>query len=96
MSSAIKTFIKQPLALYVTTTCPFCSNARKLASQHGINASVIELDNESKRKDIVDELVKLTNQKTVPYVFSQGYFIGGFSDLSAKPQSFWEKLKQVS
>lgn len=96
MSSAIKTFIKKPLALYVTTTCPFCISARKLAAQQGINASVVELDNESKRQDIVDELVKLTNQKTVPYVFSQGTFIGGSSDLAAKPQTFWDKLKEAA
>lgn len=90
---SLKAAIQKPLSLFVTTTCPFCVNARKMASSNGVNAHVVELDRVSDGAEIRKDLTELTKQRTVPYVFSKGEFIGGFSDLSQKDASFWDKLK---
>lgn len=90
---SLKAVIQKPLSLFVTTTCPFCVNARKLAANNGVNAQVVELDRVPEGGEIRKDLTELTKQRTVPYVFSKGEFIGGYSDLSQKDSSFWNKLK---
>lgn len=91
--SLIAKIAKQPLSLFVTSTCPFCNGARKLAAEKRVNANVVFLDAEP-QTDLRQKLTELTGQKTVPYVFSHDKFIGGFSELKKQPQEFWDLLSK--
>lgn len=64
--------------LYTWRFCPFCVNARKLLDEKGIEYQEYRIDNdEDKKRDLLEE----TGQDTVPYVFLDGKFIGGYDDL---------------
>lgn len=66
--------------LYTWGHCPYCIRAKNLLNEIGIAFEEINLDG----KD--EELKKLreeTGQRTVPQIFIDGEFIGGFSELSA-------------
>ena len=93
MTVQVKNLIQKPLSLFITTTCPFCINANKLAVRQGVNPEVVRLDETSEGPAIRRELTELTDQRTVPYVFSKGEFIGGFTDLAKKSPEFWNSLK---
>ena len=64
--------------LYVWNTCPFCSSAKRLLDERGIEYDVHNIQNDKEKKN---DLFKQTGQDTVPYVFIDGEFIGGFDDL---------------
>lgn len=64
--------------LYVWNTCPFCISAKRLLDQKGIEYEVHNIQNDKEKKK---ELFEQTGQNTVPYVFIDGEFVGGFDDL---------------
>lgn len=64
--------------LYVWNTCPFCMSAKRLLDQKGIEYEVHNIQNDKEKKK---ELFEQTGQNTVPYVFIDEKFIGGFDDL---------------
>lgn len=66
--------------LYTWKFCPFCINAKELLDEKGIKYEEynIQKDNDKKK-----ELLEKTGQDTVPYVFLDGEFIGGYDDLKA-------------
>lgn len=64
--------------LYTWKLCPYCMNAKKLLDEKGIQYEDYNIDNdEAKRKDLIEK----TGQNTVPYVFLDGKFIGGYDQL---------------
>lgn len=65
--------------LYVWKTCPFCIRAIMLLDEKGIDYQVYDIKNNKGKKK---ELFEKTGQNTVPYVFIDGSFIGGFDDLN--------------
>lgn len=66
--------------LYTWRFCPFCVNAKKLLDEKGITYQEHRIDNdEAKKRDLLEE----TGQDTVPYVFLDGKFIGGYDELVA-------------
>lgn len=64
--------------LYTWSYCPFCQNAKKLLEEKGIDYEEIVLDN---KEEELQELRQQTNQRTVPQIFVNGTFIGGYSEL---------------
>jgi len=72
--------MSKKIEVYTWGYCPFCVRAKNLLAEKGLEFTEINLDG----KD--DELVKLrerTGQRTVPQIFIDDAFIGGFSELSA-------------
>ena len=72
--------MSKKIELYTWGYCPFCIRAKNLLDEKGLPFTEVNLDG----KD--DELVKLrerTGQRTVPQIFIDDEFIGGFSELSA-------------
>lgn len=85
--------IMSKVIIYSKTFCPFCVNAKNLFKSKGVNFE--EIDVEKDPKDYFD-LVEKYNYMTVPMIFINNEFIGGFSDL-AKLESegvLDEKLKK--
>lgn len=72
--------MSKKIEVYTWGYCPFCIRAKNLLKDKGLDYTEVSLDG----KD--DELMALrerTGQRTVPQIFIDDDFIGGFSELSA-------------
>jgi len=72
--------MSKKIEIYTWGYCPYCVRAKNLLTEKGMEFTEVPLDG----KD--DELVKLrerTGQRTVPQIFIDDKFIGGFQELSA-------------
>lgn len=64
--------------LYTWKFCPFCVNAKQLLERKGIEYEEHCIDKDQSKKQ---ELLDKTGQDTVPYIFIDGEFIGGYDQL---------------
>ncbi|WP_428087858.1 glutaredoxin domain-containing protein [Candidatus Thioglobus sp.] len=69
--------------IYCSDTCPFCQRAYQLLEKRGIAFKKHYV----KSANDWDEVMALTGRNTVPQVFVNDVYIGGFDDLSAADQS---------
>ncbi len=68
------------IEIYTWGYCPYCVRAKNLLAEKGLEYTEHALEG----KD--DELMALrerTGQRTVPQIFIDDVFVGGFSELSA-------------
>ena len=68
------------LKIYTWSYCPYCESAKKLLQQKGYEFDEVVLDG---KDDELEELRNKTQQKTVPQIFIEDEFIGGYSELAA-------------
>ncbi len=68
------------VTVYSADWCPYCVRAKRLLENKGITYSEVNVDKEPGKRE---ELVKKTGHKTIPMIFIDDQFIGGFSELSA-------------
>jgi glutaredoxin 3 len=67
--------------MYCTAVCPYCVMAEKLLTKKGVSdIEKIRVDLDPARRD---EMMRITERRTVPQVFIGDRHIGGFDDLSA-------------
>ena len=92
MVAGLEKLIQKPLFMAVRYSCPFCQGALKLADKHGIKPELVDVLADG-GADVKSALEAKTGQKTVPFVFSKGRFIGGYTELKSEPESFWTGLK---
>lgn len=64
--------------VYSKRGCKYCTMAKQLLDRKGISYEVVELTN---NKDLFIKLASQTGQNTVPLIFINDEFIGGYSDL---------------
>ena len=64
--------------LYSKELCIYCIQAKKLLDSMSINYEIVDLTN---NKDLAIKLVEKTGQNTVPFVYVNNKFIGGYTDL---------------
>lgn len=70
--------------IYTKDNCPYCKMAKELLSARHIAFNEIRVDlDESKR----DEMMQLSNRRTVPQIFINDQSIGGYDDLAALAKS---------
>ena len=67
--------------VYSTTFCPYCVRAKSLLERKGVAYTEINLDSEA--PEVKVELMQKTKQRTVPQIFINDQFIGGFDQLYA-------------
>ncbi|MCP5369784.1 MAG: glutaredoxin [Rickettsiaceae bacterium] len=67
-----------PILLYIREGCFYCKLATQLLEEKALHYEIIELSN---NEALYTKLVNSTGQTTVPYIFINGQFIGGYSDL---------------
>jgi len=67
--------------LYTKPTCPFCIRAKELLTERGIEYEDIDVSKDPELRAEVAESVG--GFRTVPMIFLDEKFIGGFSDLQA-------------
>lgn len=67
------------IKMYTTKVCPYCLMAKRLLAQKGVTAiEEIRMDLDVKLRD---EMIQLTNRRTVPQIFIGDVHVGGFDDL---------------
>jgi glutaredoxin 3 len=64
--------------VYTTTSCGYCSAAKRLLETEGIRYEEIDLTEDPARRRAVSEE---TGWRTVPMVFVDGAFVGGYREL---------------
>ncbi|SHE98300.1 glutaredoxin family protein [Alkalibacter saccharofermentans] len=67
--------------IYTWGYCPYCRKALSLLKKKDISFVEIGIDGD---RETFEELSKLTGQRTVPFVFIDDEFIGGYSQLESK------------
>ncbi len=68
------------ILIYSKEGCIYCINAKNLLDKKQIKYKLIELSN---NRDLHLKLASQTGQNTVPYIFINNNFIGGFQKLQA-------------
>lgn len=68
------------IILYTSTICSFCQNAKRLLQEKGFAYKEIDLSQDIKKRE---ELSIKHNWRTVPMIFIDNNFIGGFQELVA-------------
>lgn len=67
--------------IYGADKCPFCNKAKDLLDNN--NKQYVYYDITDKKTKIMNELAdKTNNQRTVPIIFDNQKFIGGYTELS--------------
>lgn len=69
-----------PVVVYSKSWCPFCMQVKGLFEKLGVQAEVVEMDGLTEEVELMDALVELTGQRTVPNVFIGGQHVGGCDD----------------
>ena len=65
--------------IYSKAGCLYCTSAKELLSSENINYIDIDI---SDNNELRQKLIKDTKQLTVPYIFINGKFIGGYQQLA--------------
>lgn len=70
----------KPVLIYTTSVCAYCDAAKKLLRSLNVEYEETKLDG----KDALRQKLSQENNgwRTVPMIFIQGKFIGGFDDLN--------------
>ena len=67
--------------MYTTAVCPYCVRAKQLLKARGVDAiEEIRIDTDPIRRD---EMMALTQRRTVPQIFIGDTHVGGCDDLVA-------------
>ncbi|MDC9714782.1 MAG: glutaredoxin domain-containing protein [Gammaproteobacteria bacterium] len=69
--------------IYCSDSCPFCQRAYQLLESKGIPFKKHYVKNQNDWDEVMDK----TGRNTVPQIFINGIYVGGFDDLSAANQS---------
>jgi glutaredoxin 3 len=72
------------VVVYSKETCPYCDLAKELLSARQIPYEEIRIDLDDNKRD---EMIRLSNKRTVPQIFINDQPIGGYDDLAALAKS---------
>ena len=72
------------IVIYTKENCPFCRLAKELLSNRHLSFEEVRIDLDEKKRD---EMIQLSNQRTVPQIFINDQPIGGYDDLAALSRS---------
>jgi glutaredoxin 3 len=70
--------------MYTKEPCPYCRLAKELLKSKQVAFTEIRLDQET---DKLEEMMRLSNRRTVPQIFINDESIGGYDDLAALAKS---------
>jgi glutaredoxin 3 len=72
------------LIIYTSENCPYCRLAKELLLAHCASFEEIRIDLDEKKRE---EMVRLSNRRTVPQIFINDQPIGGYNDLAVLAKS---------
>lgn len=73
-----------PVTIYTSLYCTYCRRAKRLLERKQVDYEEIRLDEDTEKRE---ELVESLNWRTVPMIFVNGQFIGGYDQLAALERS---------
>ena len=75
-----KGVVMQKVVMYSKVGCPYCTMAKNLLNQKGVNDIIeIKIDEFPEKRA---EMINKTGRETVPQIFIGKTHVGGFDDLS--------------
>lgn len=77
------------ILIYTTEYCPYCVRAKSYFKQNNLAFEEVDLTNKPKE---IEEIKTKTGHRTVPLIFVNDAFIGGYTDLMAKIEAGELKL----
>jgi glutaredoxin 3 len=66
--------------MYSTGTCPYCVQAESLLKRKGLTVNKIRIDQNASE---FDNMIAKTGKRTVPQIFIDDQYVGGFDNLVA-------------
>ena len=72
--------MRPKVEIYATAWCPYCSRARQLLADKGVEFEEIDVD---ARPEARAEMIARSGRRTVPQIFINQTHIGGCDDLIA-------------
>ena len=75
------------VVVWCKSWCPFCSQVKEFFDKLEIEYLSIDLDNFHEEAEIMDALVGISGQRTVPNIFIGGQHVGGCDDTMDKYRS---------
>ncbi len=72
------------VVIYTKENCPYCRLAKELLSARHVSFEEIRIDQDMTKRD---EMVRLSNLRTVPQIFINDQSIGGYDDLAQLAKS---------
>ena len=72
------------VVIYTKEHCPYCLMAKELLSSRQVTYTEIRIDLD---EDKLEEMIRLSNRRTVPQIFINGQSIGGYDDLATLAKS---------
>lgn len=73
--------MKSKIKIYSTNSCPYCVRAKSYFENNGLEFDEIDLTN---KFDEIERIKKQTGHQTVPLIYVNDQFIGGYSDMMSK------------
>lgn len=70
--------MNKKVVIYTFATCPYCTRAKRLLDNKGVNYEEIDISNQ---KEKLKELEAKTGSSTVPQIFVNDEFVGGCDDI---------------
>jgi len=68
------------VVIYLTPICPYCSRARRLLEDKGVDYTIIDV---AVDRALWEEMIRRSGRETVPQIFIGHQHIGGFDDMAA-------------
>lgn len=88
LTSNIRNLISSKQAVcFTVSNCENCQLTESKLKDLKLDVSCVCTDREGNKDEYKNVLNSMTNQSTFPYVFINGQFIGGWSDLCQKLES---------
>jgi glutaredoxin 3 len=72
------------IIIYTKDNCPYCRLAKDLLSARKAAYEEVRIDLDESKKE---EMLRLSNRRTVPQIFINDLSIGGYDDLAALAKS---------
>ena len=66
------------VVMYTTGFCPFCIRAKRIFDDMNVPYEEIRVD---KHREKREEMMEITNRRTVPQVFIGDHYVGGCDDM---------------
>jgi glutaredoxin 3 len=66
--------------MYTTASCAFCTAAKMLLKQKGLDYTEIRVDTDMAKRE---EMLQRAHRRTVPQIFIDDRHIGGYEELAA-------------
>lgn len=72
------------IVMYSTHVCPYCTMAERLLTKKNVQIDKIYVDDAPEQRE---EMMRITQRRTVPQIFIGDRHVGGYTDLAALDQS---------